>query len=422
MSNYLSFRAGTEGKASRKNIKGLLNHTMRKTLEKYKNHSNEMINRDYTNYNIDWTQNGNSIEDIIDNKIENEYSGKRNLRKDAVLYREVITQASPNIYKGMSLDEKREKTKTFAEDSLEWFKKEFGESNVLGYSAHLDETNPHVHFMVMPMTDDGRLSQKDFFRGPAGLKRQHREYREHMISKGWEFELENKHEDVDSFDLPTYKRNAKTIENTRDKQKRLQEKEEELDNYVIEIDKAKESIQSRIDYKFEELQKKEEELKQKEKELKKIEEMQNKTRKTQEEEAKFNKRLYLQALRKQKDILKPNESKKVDIKELDKLLRKRTDDKFGLRLNERTQKNQFVNHETRKYITEETFIREMVTVEDTPKGKDLYIPGNGEVEFVLGQYQSTEAKTQEQAQDDGFDKALVVMNEMALEFEKEIVL
>lgn len=226
--SYLSFHAGTEGKTTRKNIKGMTGHSLRKTENRYGSHKNEMIDRDKTKYNIDWTKEGLPLEEIVDERLESEYRGKRALRKDAVVIREVIVQASTDVYEGMSLEQKREKTLDFTKDSFDWFKDEFGEDNVIGYSAHLDETNPHVHFMVMPMTQDGRMSQKDFFKGPSDLKRQHREFRESLNSKGWSFEMENKYKNVDGISLPKYKANAKEIEEMRQSQDK--ELNELLDN------------------------------------------------------------------------------------------------------------------------------------------------------------------------------------------------
>lgn len=219
MARYLSFHAGSEGKMTRKTIKGLSGHTFRKTEQRYKNHGNKDIDTSLTKYNSDWIQGKkSSLYEIVEERLKNEYKGKRALRKDAVVVREVIAQASPSVYEGLTLEEKRKKAIQFTKDSLKWFRKEFGSKNVVGLSVHLDETNPHTHFAIMPMTEDGRISQKDFFKGPSDLKRMHREYRKHMNDLGWEFEEENKYENVDGVSLPKYKANAKEIEKKREEQ------------------------------------------------------------------------------------------------------------------------------------------------------------------------------------------------------------
>lgn len=211
----LSFHAGTEGKTKRKNINGSLNHMLRKTMDKYKNHGNPDIDVTRTEDNIDWTKEGRAVDEMVDERLEKEYKGKRTLRSDAVVLREIIIQASPDVYEGLSEAEKRQKAIQFTNDSLAWFGDEFGEENIMAASVHMDETNPHTHVMMMPMTEDGRMSQKDFFRGPAGLARQHREYREHMNARGWDFDLENKYGAVDSAKTPIFKANADAIHKQR---------------------------------------------------------------------------------------------------------------------------------------------------------------------------------------------------------------
>lgn len=211
----LSFHAGTEGKMSKKNMRGLLNHNLRKTMDKYKNHSNEMIDPARTEQNIDWVRDGQELAELVEERLANEYTGKKKLRSDAVILRDVIVQPSPDVFEGLSEDAKRKKAVQFTNDSLAWFADEFGQENVMAASLHLDETNPHTHVMVMPMTGDGRLAQKEFFKGPGDFKRQHREYREHMNARGWDFDLENKYGAVDSHKTPVYKKNAKAIEAQR---------------------------------------------------------------------------------------------------------------------------------------------------------------------------------------------------------------
>lgn len=214
---HLGFHAGTAGKATEKTVQGLIRHTLRKT-KKTKNHSNEDINKDNTKYNIDYKIRGKRTDEAIQDRLENDYKGKRKLRKDQVIIREVITQPSKEHFEGMTMEQKRDEMGRFMRDALPWFDKEFGKENVVGASAHLDETNPHGHIMILPMTDDGRVSQTDFFKGPKHLAAQHRSYREHMIARGWDFEKENKYEDVDEVDLPTYKANATKIEKGRKEQ------------------------------------------------------------------------------------------------------------------------------------------------------------------------------------------------------------
>lgn len=214
----LSFHAGPEGKITRKNIRSMTGHTFRASEKRFKNHGNKDIDPARTHMNYDAFRGGKLIEEQVTERLERDYKGRRKVNDQSILIREVIIQASPDVYEGLTDEQKQAKAIQFSNDSMGWFVKEFGVENVLGFSVHMDETNPHTHVEVMPMTKDGRLSQKDFFKSPADLKRQHREYREFMIEKGWDFDIENKYENVDGVSLPKYKANAVQIERKREEQ------------------------------------------------------------------------------------------------------------------------------------------------------------------------------------------------------------
>ena len=47
--------------------------------------------------------------------------------------------------------------------SLKYFGEKFGSKNVVYAKVHLDETTPHMHLGIVPLTSDGRLSAKDVF-------------------------------------------------------------------------------------------------------------------------------------------------------------------------------------------------------------------------------------------------------------------
>lgn len=40
-------------------------------------------------------------------------------------------------------------------------RKEYGAENILYVTVHMDEKTPHMHFGVVPITEDGRLSVKE---------------------------------------------------------------------------------------------------------------------------------------------------------------------------------------------------------------------------------------------------------------------
>ena len=207
-------------------LKGYGNHVFRKSRG-VMNHSNKEIDVSRTDMNIDFRV-GSERDGFkrFDERFEQRFAdynsttktGKqRKLRNDAVVIRGLVLQPSADVFEGMSDNEKLEKMRAFAKTSLAFLytDKAFGFANVIGASVHMDETNPHMHVAIMPMTDDGRLSQKDFFKGPQHLQQLHKDYREYMNAKGWSFETENKYEDAKRFNEAEYKRNANFIEKAR---------------------------------------------------------------------------------------------------------------------------------------------------------------------------------------------------------------
>lgn len=117
---------------------------------------------------------------------------KRALRKDAVLMRGVILQLDPKWFADHNSDWREKgpnkEALAYMGASLGWAVSEFGAQNIVGFSLHLDEVHPQLQVAIIPLTDDGRLSQKDFFKGPSDLKRQHKELRAAMAAAGYDVE------------------------------------------------------------------------------------------------------------------------------------------------------------------------------------------------------------------------------------------
>ena len=52
--------------------------------------------------------------------------------------------------------------KAFFEDSTKFFMDRYGAENVVNATVHMDETTPHMHLGVVPITGE-RLSAKNLF-------------------------------------------------------------------------------------------------------------------------------------------------------------------------------------------------------------------------------------------------------------------
>ena len=91
---------------------------------------------------------------------------KRKPRFDAVAIEDIIIGASCEFMLQLGLD-KREQ---YFADSLHFFQNRYGKENVMYCQCHLDESNPHIHVGIVPVTPDGRLSARDVF-NPKSLEK-----------------------------------------------------------------------------------------------------------------------------------------------------------------------------------------------------------------------------------------------------------
>ena len=115
---------------------------------------------------------------------------KKPLRKDAVIMRGVMLQLDPKWFDAhcpdWRIDGLNDQAQRFVQAQLDWACQEFGQQNIVGGSVDLDETSPHLQLSVVPVTDDGRLSQKDFFQGPGHFRKQRKELCDALEAAGYE--------------------------------------------------------------------------------------------------------------------------------------------------------------------------------------------------------------------------------------------
>lgn len=126
-------------------------------------HTNQDIDPTRTRLNREMCPHAD-YEGEVQARIDAGYEGARRVRKDAVRLVEGIVTASPEFFEGASAEEVRD----FFEDALGFCREEFGESNLVHFTVHMDEETPHAHFGFVPLRD-GKLSWKGFFPDKAAL-------------------------------------------------------------------------------------------------------------------------------------------------------------------------------------------------------------------------------------------------------------
>ena len=195
------------------NTTGIQKHVQREN----KNYENADVDltKSYMNYDL---VNSNSIDfnQKIDEKIKRNYNGKRKIRKDAIKHVDGIITSDNQFFSGKSDKD----IKQFFEDSKAFLCEEYGEDNLLYATVHLDEATPHMHFGVVPLTEDGRLSAKDVLGNKKALTEFQDRFNHYINHKGYDLKrgtskhkTERQHREVEQYKTDTeYYKNRKDEE------------------------------------------------------------------------------------------------------------------------------------------------------------------------------------------------------------------
>lgn len=244
-------------KAKKENLKGIINHHFRDVLEQngiHLQHKNDNIDPTRTSQNMSIYYNQteetflpctdtNQILESLNTRFS---TVKKPLRADAVLCRNLVLQLDPEFYKTATAKEQEDSY--FA--MLNWATKTFSKQNLIGISCHLDETNPHIHVLFTPVTQDGRLSQKDWFPNPASLRDMHKDFRTHMANKGYNisFNKQPPRKHLSDTDFKILKQSEEKIEDIKKKEKELEQLQAQETALNIRIQSLQDREQS-LDYK-----------------------------------------------------------------------------------------------------------------------------------------------------------------------------
>lgn len=119
-----------------------------------------------------------SLPEAINQRIEQGYQGKKAIRKDAVKFLSLVLTGSHEDMIRLSQDQV--KFKEWQQANYDFVAKEFGETNMMRFTLHLDEKTPHLHAVVVPLTEDGRLSAKEVMGNKKNLSLRQDRYAEAM--------------------------------------------------------------------------------------------------------------------------------------------------------------------------------------------------------------------------------------------------
>lgn len=119
-------------------------------------------------------------------------------RKDAVLVVEYLLTASPEWWKHASQAQQAD----FFTRSKEWLAEKYGADRIIVATVHRDETSPHLSAFVVPLTQDGRLSAKEFIGDRQKMRGDQTSYAQRVANLGLERGIEGsraRHQTVRSY-------------------------------------------------------------------------------------------------------------------------------------------------------------------------------------------------------------------------------
>lgn len=158
----------------------------------------ENANIDNTKNNIHWDKNGtaytqsewtaytkeNTFTKRVNQEIKERYTQDKKIRKDAVKCIEYIMTSDHQ--KMVEIFSNQETAQEWIKDNKVFLESIYGKENIVSIHLHLDEQTPHLHATVTPLTEDGRLSAKDYINGKKVLREQQTMYAEIMEKYGME--------------------------------------------------------------------------------------------------------------------------------------------------------------------------------------------------------------------------------------------
>lgn len=219
-------------------IKGMQIHNQREKESR----TNEDIDPERSDLNYDVLHDQKvDYKKMIDREIEKRYTGKRAVRKDAVkLCSFMITSDKPFFDKLSPEDEKR-----FFEKSVEFLQNRYGKENIVYASVHKDEKTPHMHVGMVPITNEGKLSAKEFFGQRSELQSLQTDFHNHVKELGFDLERgekgsDRKHIETQKFKKQTLEQDIEALEGD------LKEKKQHLDTLETNI-KGSESVQDKLE-------------------------------------------------------------------------------------------------------------------------------------------------------------------------------
>ncbi|OEL06571.1 MobV family relaxase [Staphylococcus equorum] len=230
-----------------KNTTGIQKHVQREN----NNYENEDIDHSKTYLNYDLVNaNKQNFNNLIDEKIEQNYTGKRKIRTDAIKHIDGLITSDNDFFDKQTPED----TKQFFEYAKEFLEQEYGKDNLLYATVHMDEKTPHMHYGVVPITDDGRLSAKEVVGNKKALTAFQDRFNEYVNQRGYDLDrgqsrqvTNAKHDQVNRYKQKT-EYHKQEYERESQKLSHIQQKSSEL---IEQYQKSLETLKKPLNVQYE---------------------------------------------------------------------------------------------------------------------------------------------------------------------------
>ncbi len=221
-------------------VRGIQSHNRRER----ESHSNPDIDysRSVGNYDLHESASDNYAQ-AIQNRIDDLFMVKA-VRKDAVHMCGLIVSSDKSFFTRMG----KEETRRFFEEAAAYLTDFVGAENVVSAMVHMDEKTPHMHFLHVPVTQDGRLSANSIYTR-ASLKKLQTDLPLYLQGRGFDIQRgveqkpgsEKKHLDTREF-----KQQQEALAGLRSEADAVAHEALQLIGEMIERRKQEEVLQERL--------------------------------------------------------------------------------------------------------------------------------------------------------------------------------
>lgn len=230
----MSYLVAHVQKLKASDLRGMQIHNQRES----QNLKNPEINPEMTKNNYDLHQSEDiNYNQAVKQRLVEGYQGEKAIRKDAAVCASFLVSSDKAFFQSMPPERQRE----YFQAAYDHLCEKYGKENVISAKVHVDETTPHMHMTIVPLTEDGRLCAKELLNRQR-LRELQEELPKALQQKGFEIERgrsvegrDVKHLDVNEFKAQSLIQKQLEIEQL---EKELSEKKAILSESMNKIEES----------------------------------------------------------------------------------------------------------------------------------------------------------------------------------------